>query len=198
MTSIRLMIVALFTIAQSHAAADNESLDVQLFRALKDGGISLERLRQLVDQGANAKAVKTYDDMECSALHYAVMHADTAVVSYLIDECDIGVDSRNNSNATPCHYAVKKDRGDVIKVLFSKGANVTCKNICGDTPLHRACSMGAPNAVQALLDCGADPEEKNGGGVTPLDIARNRKYQNIVEIIEQRKNSLETKEPDLD
>lgn len=196
----RLMIVALFTITQVYAAVPPKHLSMDLFNALKYG-TSLERLQRLVEQGADAKVVKTYDrDSANSALHYAIEgKCNSLFLLYLIEEGGISVNDRNNDHATPCHYAAKRDRGDLIKVLFSKGASVNCKDrLFGDTPLHVACSMGASNAVQALLDCGANLEEKNKGNFTPLDIARKRKHPEIVTLLENYENFLEIKEPVTD
>jgi ankyrin repeat protein len=201
MILIRLMMGVLFTIVQTHAAAPQKHHSMDLFNALKHrNGISLEELQRRVQEGADAKAVKTYDyDMADSALHYAIERkCSSPFLLYLIEECGVNVNDRNNAKATPCHYAAEKDRGDLIRIFFNKGADVNAKDVIRNTPLHVACSRGASNAVNALLDCGANLEAKNMGGCTPLDMARNAKHESVVKIIEDFENILEIKEPDVD
>uniref|UniRef100_A0A8C1BSP8 Ankyrin repeat domain 28b n=1 Tax=Cyprinus carpio carpio TaxID=630221 RepID=A0A8C1BSP8_CYPCA len=57
---------------------------------------------------------------------------------------------------------------EVVKLLVSHGAEVTCKDKKAYTPLHAAASSGMISVVKYLLDLGVDP---NTYGNTPLHVA---------------------------
>uniref|UniRef100_A0A8C1WR17 Ankyrin repeat domain 28b n=1 Tax=Cyprinus carpio TaxID=7962 RepID=A0A8C1WR17_CYPCA len=57
---------------------------------------------------------------------------------------------------------------EVVKLLVSHGAEVTCKDKKAYTPLHAAASSGMISVVKYLLDLGVDP---NAYGNTPLHVA---------------------------
>ena len=55
------------------------------------------------------------------------------------------------------HAATYTNRGDVVRLLIQKGANVKATDDAGWTPLHLAASNGYVEIARLLLEAGADP-----------------------------------------
>lgn len=78
-----------------------------------------------------------------------------------------------DEGGTPLHFAVKKGKPEMIKLLIEKGADVNAKDEQGDTPLFAAvCSYSEKikplELMKILLDNGADIHARNNKGMTPL------------------------------
>jgi ankyrin repeat protein len=69
---------------------------------------------------------------------------------------------------TALHWAVQKDRADIVQALLAAGAKVNVKNRWGVTPLALAVTTGNPVITQALLKAGADPRASVPDTGTPL------------------------------
>jgi ankyrin repeat protein len=69
---------------------------------------------------------------------------------------------------TVLHWAVQKDRADIVQALIAAGARVNVKNRWGVTPLALAVTTGNPAITQALLKAGADPRAAVPESGTPL------------------------------
>ena len=73
---------------------------------------------------------------------------------------------------SPLHEAAAYNTVGVVRLLVSKGLDVTAQDLNGDTPLHFAAEHSADPEIPALLlDHGADVNAKNQLGKTPLHIA---------------------------
>ena len=70
--------------------------------------------------------------------------------------------------ATALHWAVQKDRLDIVQALLAAGAKPNVKNRWGVTPLALAVTTGNPGITQALLKAGADPRASVPETGTPL------------------------------
>ncbi|KAL6614239.1 hypothetical protein ACP70R_036509 [Stipagrostis hirtigluma subsp. patula] len=55
----------------------------------------------------------------------------------------------------------------------------------GRTALHAAAAAGEAEAVAALVDMGADTAAADARGRTPLDVAREKGYQEVVDVLER-------------
>ncbi|KAF8015851.1 hypothetical protein BT93_H1410 [Corymbia citriodora subsp. variegata] len=79
---------------------------------------------------------------------------------------------------------------NVAKTLIELGANVNSyrpgRN--GGTPLHHAAKRGLENTVKLLLSRGANALVINDDCQTPLDVARAKRYTNVVRAIEGHMN----------
>jgi hypothetical protein len=87
-------------------------------------------------------------------------------------------------NRRPLNYAAINDRGAVISLLLSRGADVNLANRTGFTALHHAVEGRALSALRLLTLAGADRSLKNAGGRTALDLARLRGDKAAVEVLE--------------
>ena len=65
--------------------------------------------------------------------------------------------SHNENFQLPIHFAAKKNRPEIIRLLVELGADPNAKDPGGVTPLHLAAGHGHPDAVRMLLSLGADP-----------------------------------------
>jgi ankyrin repeat protein len=76
--------------------------------------------------------------------------------------------SADPDGTTALHWAVQRDRLDMVQALISAGAKVKVTNRWGVTPLALAVTNGNPAITQALLKAGADPRHPLPQTGTPL------------------------------
>ncbi|HEY0072973.1 MAG TPA: ankyrin repeat domain-containing protein [Abditibacteriaceae bacterium] len=74
---------------------------------------------------------------------------------------------------------------EVIKLLLSKGADVTAESIEGNTPLVWAAFNGQAEAVRLLLQAGADPNQPNKAGTTALAVASQQGHLEVVRVLKE-------------
>jgi hypothetical protein len=67
--------------------------------------------------------------------------------------------SRFEQRRTPLHFAVLKDRAEIVAILLESGANPTIRDDRGNTPLNYAKPKSDPRIAELLLTAGADPAE---------------------------------------
>ena len=65
------------------------------------------------------------------------------------------VDSLSNSDATPLHQAVLRNRPEAVKLLIRSNADLNSKNKSGNTPLDYATANGWTELVKLLQNAGA-------------------------------------------
>lgn len=64
--------------------------------------------------------------------------------------------SVNPQGDTPVHFAVRRQKPEILELLIESGANVNVKANSEITPLHQACRLGNVELVQALVDASVD------------------------------------------
>jgi uncharacterized protein len=100
----------------------------------------------------------------------AVKAGDVARVRALIDK-RVDVNATQQDGTTPLHWAVDRDRPDIVQMLIRAGANVKAANRYGATPLWLASVNGNPKTIAMLLEGGADAGSANADGETALMVA---------------------------
>ena len=75
-----------------------------------------------------------------SALHYAVMASNAAVLSGLFDHLELRmlINATEDEGWTPLHFAAISDSVDVAQLLVENGANIEYKNNDGKCPIEVA------------------------------------------------------------
>jgi ankyrin repeat protein len=80
---------------------------------------------------------------------------------------------------------------EMLRLLLAHGANPNlASSVSGENVLHWAIQQSEPNeeAIQVLVDNGANVGAINVDGRSPLDMARDKGYTKIVEILSQGTN----------
>lgn len=134
-------------------AFSQHGVQTLLHRALT-AKVSPAVVAMLLGKGANAN-VKLRGGS--TLLHWAVEHADPAVVAVLIDN-GAAIDAKNTEERlTPLHLAAASDEHiDTATLLLERGANIEARDSRGRTPLHLAIEKSSHAIVALLLDKGAD------------------------------------------
>jgi len=105
-----------------------------------------------------------------SPLVDAVRAGNAAQVRALIDT-RVDVNATQPDGTTPLHWAVDRDRPDIVQMLIRAGANVKAANRYGATPLWLASVNGDAKTIAMLLEGGADAGSANADGETALMVA---------------------------
>lgn len=120
--------------------------------------------------------VLEHDDVVFKAMETSLVRDHTEFFFALLDR-GIPVDHENEDNGETCmHVAARANKGDTMKELVRRGAEVNKQDIRGNTPLHYAVDRGHCTGTDVLVDLCADAGIKNKQGHSPLDIARAKRY----------------------
>jgi ankyrin repeat protein len=104
----------------------------------------------------------------------------------LIDERPELADARSYDGWTPLHLAAFFGRGQVVRALLDRDANLDAlsTNYMANTPLHAAiagpCVM---DLVRDLLQAGANPNARGATGYTPFHLAASRGNRELVDLL---------------
>jgi tetratricopeptide (TPR) repeat protein len=113
-------------------------------------------------------------------LFVAVKNGDLQWVS----DCIRGranVDSRDNNNWTPLHYAAEKGYAELVNILLHNRASINTENNRKATPLHFAARNGHLKVVEALLSSRARVNATTqNNNWTPLHFAAKHNHVAIV------------------
>ncbi len=164
-----------------------EKATVELFN-LDWEKVSLDRVKDLVEQGADVKQESCWCLLEGCwwPLYVASMLGHLDVVKYLVAH-GADVNAKNQFGNTLLHKASEYGYLDGMKCLVELGADVEAKNGGGNTPLHKASEYGHLDVVKYLVAYGADVKAKDNYGRTPLHRAREEGHAEVVAyFVEQR------------
>lgn len=181
------------------------SKETELIAAAKGG--DLEKVKQLISQGANINAV---DSDGNTPLFWATFHDRTPVVEFLLTN-RINVNKSGQDGQAPLHLAALNDNIPIMTMLLNyKGTdsawnpigqnkNVDINKTTGmsngnKTPLYIACSEGLIEPVKLLIERGADIN-KTSGSYSPMYIAYLQKHIPIVELLQQKGAKQESTRP---
>jgi hypothetical protein len=85
-----------------------------------------------------------------SALHKAAFWGHNAMVEYLVKECKLSPNVKDNYGDTPLHEAAKFGHAKIVKTLLEAGADKSIKNLEGKEALHLAQEHGKHEVVNLL------------------------------------------------
>ncbi len=112
-----------------------EEKDRQLFGAAVAG--DLERVKELIEQGAN-KDARDNRASKGTSLHWAAHRGHLSVVKYLVEQ-GANINARSSGQqGTPLHYAAHGGHLPVVQYLVGQGANTGALDNTGLTPLNLA------------------------------------------------------------
>jgi ankyrin repeat protein len=132
-----------------------------------------------------------------TVLHFLADRVDPKWVEWVINQgADVNVVNRDG--ITPLFGASQIGDFDNVEMLLKHGALPNIQDEEGNTALHaNSLETGRPNITEILLQYGADPTITNHEGQTALDIAGERSYYEIEDLIINYLNT-DIKEPDED
>ncbi|XP_042911828.1 uncharacterized protein [Parasteatoda tepidariorum] len=143
-----------------------------LHGAAKKGLVKI--LETLIESKINL--INVVDKDGCTPLHYA---ADEKVTKLLIKR-GADIEAKSVHGETPLHYAVNRDKYEVVEILIKNGANMNAGSSRGYTPLHTAVMNEKYEVVELLIKEGADVEANNSYDVTPLFVAGSKKNAKLL------------------
>ena len=122
-----------------------------------------------------------------SLMHYAVLKDRFAMVQYFASLSTMNIDMKDTDGRTPLLCASINGKTAVVNILLQHRdrININSQDNDGFTPLHTACEKNNNDIVRLLLDAGCDTNIKTNYGNTALMIARNGKYDDIINLLQQ-------------
>ena len=95
------------------------------------------------------------------------------------------VNAQNHEGRTALMFAIVNLHTSSVQILLDFGADVSVQASCGCTPLLLAAGSGDIGITRALLISGADLETVGRTGKTALEVAIERGYSAIVELLKR-------------
>ncbi|XP_067670045.1 integrin-linked protein kinase-like [Haliotis asinina] len=117
-------------------------------------------------------------------LHAPCSEGNLVEVKRILDTGRADVNSRDGVGMTPMMWAAYKRHRDVVKLLVSRGADVSLVTDGGDNILHWACRGGDRKTVEFVLSLdGVDVNAKNNSGLTAVDVERLWEHHELSEFL---------------
>jgi ankyrin repeat protein len=132
----------------------------QLLAEASDGQ-RREGLQQIADLLAERAA-------DAGEIHVAAKAGDASRIANLLTTNPRLVAEKDNTGATPLHYAAQYGRKNAVEVLLANKAEVNARENLGFSPLHEAVLGGFGDVVDLLLANGANPNATDVKMATPL------------------------------
>lgn len=141
-----------------------------------------ETVKTLIEDGADLHTTNVRGQ---TPLHLASMTDNIDVVRTLLDG-GAAIDVMEPAeNIRPLHNCAINGCNQVCEFLLRHGADMDARTRQGDTALHLAAKHNNADLVSLLLGFHADYTLQNEDGLTAEQIASDRGYSRIVEIIQQ-------------
>ena len=155
---------------------------MSLMQAVKANNVA--QVRELIARGVDVNAADGSGDVP---LIMAAYLGHTEITRLLLEAgADVtAVDS--GMKATALHAAAYAGRTEPARLLIQHGIAIDAQGpYNGYTALHDAIWQNNVETARVIVEAGADLTLRNHEGQTPLEMAKARKRQQIVALIEQR------------
>ena len=105
----------------------------------------VEVIRFLASEGADVSSI---NNIGTTPLEGAICFKHIDAVRVLVDECGVGVNSKNRQGETALHRAALMGQVEIVKFLIDRGADLTIKCNEGRTPLDVAERKGNSEIIR--------------------------------------------------
>lgn len=136
----------------------------------------------LLDGGADPLAEDKRGD---TALHYAAVQGTHEILNLLLD-ASVDPDTPGHRDLTALHNAALFGQRKIVESLLERGANPNELGEFNVSALYLAAGAGQAEIVEALLQGGADPALESDAGKTPADIAHDKGYHELANLLTRR------------
>ena len=160
----------------------------KLIDAAMDG--KLKQVQQLIASGVDVNAIGSCNR---TALSLAIQSGKISVIQTLLeagadpnlpDETDDGLaDSSPLMEAASTFFAT--NRGEMVRLLIQRGANVNQQENKGQTALMQALAYSDLDAIAALIEAGANLDIQDNDGNTALMTAELRENTTVANLLKQ-------------
>lgn len=158
----------------------NFCIQISLFEACALG--RLEETDLLTNN--NPASINSFSKDGFTALGLAAYFGYEEIAKLLISRgADVNIPANNGYNVFPIHSAVASGNHGITKQLINAGANINVTQQAGFTPLHAAAQLGDIELIILLLEHAAEVDMRMEGGKLPADLARERGFDEIAEIL---------------
>lgn len=113
----------------------------------------------------------------------AAKQGNLAEVKRLVEQDPGLVNSKDDRQCTPLHFAADQGQTEVARYLMAQGADIAARDVDGDTPLHWAASAGQQEMIELLMTNGALVDARNNGQATPLVYAAMRGHEDAARLL---------------
>lgn len=85
-----------------------------------------------------------------TALHKAAFWGHDALMDFLLNDCKISVNAKDNEGDTALHDAARFGHGNVVKSILASGADRSIRNSAGKRAVDLAAEYEKPEVVAIL------------------------------------------------
>ncbi|XP_046334383.1 26S proteasome non-ATPase regulatory subunit 10-like [Haliotis rufescens] len=146
---------------------------------------AIKGFREVVELLVTYEAdVSLVDKNGDNILHLACWRGEMEVVNYVLSQCLVNIDARGWMKQTAVMRAARNRHREVMRLLVSKGANVSLVDNSGNNILHMVCLQRDLEAVKYVLS--QDMVGVNDRGWyerTPVMRAAEKGYKGVVELL---------------
>jgi ankyrin repeat protein len=130
------------------------------------------------------EAINFYSEDGFTPLGLACYFGHYEIARYLVSKgADVNMPSNNGFQVYPLHSAAAGNYTDIASMLMENNADVNVKQQAGATALHSAAQNGNIDLLILLLSHGADVNIRMEGGKLPADLAREKGFAEIAEVL---------------
>ena len=128
-----------------------------------------KNIAQFEEKNAQIQGKPTKDQFGNTNLHFLATNGPIgpSQLTNVVLKFAKDINTKNKQGNTPLHFAVHKEKFDLVKVLLESGANTNAQNNDKVTPFHASIFKGNAEITKLLLKYGARKEILNEHGRTP-------------------------------